>query len=88
MNAATLANHFDQHSRSAFPREFCPILVTTLSLIVQMGVAFGAGAEDLLPADPRDWVCPSSQVEATEAQIRALCGDGASYECRHTCQSL
>lgn len=31
-------------------------------------------AVDLLPPDPADWVCPSSEVEPTQAQIEALCG--------------
>lgn len=35
-------------------------------------------AVDLLPPDPADWICPSSQIEPTEADIEKLCGDGTT----------
>ncbi len=40
----------------------------------QVFLATSVMAEDLLPPDPADWVCPSSEIEPTQAQIESLCG--------------
>lgn len=54
------------HLRHALIRWSC--------LLILLCSAFASSAVDLLPADPNDWVCPSSHIKPTQAEIEGLCG--------------
>ncbi len=53
----------------------CPHRLTRWSYsLILFCISFSAYAVDLLPADPNDWICPSSEIEPTQQQIEDLCG--------------
>jgi len=59
---------------SVFSGTHTALYIKPSLLLVLCTASYGVAAEDLLPADPADWVCPSSEVAPTRAEIEDLCG--------------
>ncbi len=64
------ANHTYPHCFKRPPL----FLIQILCLPALLCLALSASAVDLLPPDPADWVCPSSEIEPSQAEIESLCG--------------
>ncbi len=59
---------------TAFHGNHRHLFASSILFIALICMAGTATAVDFLPADPADWVCPSSEIEPTQAQIESLCG--------------